>query len=104
MLAKMTSKNQVTLPKAAVTAVGASGYFDVEVRQGQIVLTPVRIQRGDAVRAKLDALGLTEADVADAVRWARTGGAAHGVAEPQLAYVTRNPRPTPAKKKPAKRK
>ena len=49
MLAKLTSKNQLTLPKAALEAVGAGEYFDVEVRDGQIVLTPVRIQRGDAV-------------------------------------------------------
>ena len=56
MLAKITSKNQLTLPKAAVQAVGAAEYFDVAVREGQIVLTPVRIQRGDAVRAKLAAL------------------------------------------------
>jgi hypothetical protein len=38
------------------------------VRDGQIVLTPMRIQRGDAVRARLVALGLGEADVADAGR------------------------------------
>ena len=75
MLAKLTSKNQLTLPKSAVESVGAAEYFDVEVRAGQIVLTPVRIQRGDAVRAKLAALGLGEADVADAVRWARSSGA-----------------------------
>jgi hypothetical protein len=85
MLAKITSKNQLTLPKSAVQAVGATEYFDVEVRDGQIVLTPVRIQRGDAVRAKLAALGLGEADVADAVRWARTGGIAPMVAEPPAA-------------------
>ena len=74
MLAKITSKNQLTLPKSAVQALGAVEYFDVEVRAGQIVLTPVRIQRGDAVRAKLAALGLGEDDVADAVRWARAAG------------------------------
>ena len=67
MLAKLTSKNQLTLPKTAVQSVGAPEYFDVEVRDGQIVLTPVRIQRGDAVRGKLAALGLTGADVAEAV-------------------------------------
>src|SRR5688500_14960306 len=66
MIAKITSKNQLTLPKSVVQAIGATEYFDVEVRQGQIVLTPVRMQRGDAVRAKLVALGLTEADVAGA--------------------------------------
>ena len=85
MLAKMTSKNQLTLPKAVVEAVATPEYFDVEVRDGQIVLTPVRIQRGDAVRAKLAALGLTEADVSDAVRWARSG-AAQRAAEPGAKY------------------
>jgi hypothetical protein len=89
MIAKITSKNQLTLPKSVVQAIGAAEYFDVEVRQGQIVLTPVRMQRGDAVRAKLAALGLTEADVAGAVRWARSGAAAPGVAEPSAAYALR---------------
>jgi hypothetical protein len=71
MLAKLTSKNQLTLPKSATAAVGAAEYFDVETRNGQIVLTPVRIQRGDAVRAKLAELNLQEVDIADAVAWAR---------------------------------
>ncbi len=71
MLAKMTSKNQLTLPKSVTAAVGPVEYFDVEARNGQIVLTPVRIQRGDAVRAKLADLGLNEKDIADAVAWAR---------------------------------
>ena len=68
MLAKITSKNQLTLPKSVTQAVGATEYFDVEARAGQIILTPVRIQRGDAVRAKLAELNLTDADMADAVR------------------------------------
>ena len=72
MLAKMTSKNQLTLPKALVLQVGATEYFDVEARNGQLVLTPVRIQRGDVVRAKLAELNLNDADIADAVTWART--------------------------------
>lgn len=75
MLAKMTSKNQLTLPKSVTAAVGPVEYFDVEVRNGQIVLTPVRIQRGDAVRAKLTELGLSEQDIADAVVWARKSAA-----------------------------
>jgi translation initiation factor IF-1 len=93
MLAKITSKNQLTLPKAAIDAVVASAgpteYFDVEVRQGQIVLTPVRIQRGDAVRAKLSELGLNDADVAAAVQWARSTIPAQGVAEPPAPYRPR---------------
>ena len=71
MLAKLTSKNQLTLPKAVTQAVGPAEYFQVEARDGQIVLTPVRIQRADAVRAKLTELALSEADVAEAVAWAR---------------------------------
>ena len=71
MLAKMTSKNQLTLPKNITAVVGPVEYFDVEARNGQIILTPVRIQRGDAVRAKLAELDLSEQDIADAVDWAR---------------------------------
>jgi hypothetical protein len=98
MLAKITSKNQLTLPKAAVEAVAPSEYFDVEVRGGQIVLTPVRIQRGDAVRAKLAELGLQQADIADAVRWARKAIPAQGVSEPAAPYrVGKSRKPTAAK-------
>ncbi|MBZ0131668.1 MAG: AbrB/MazE/SpoVT family DNA-binding domain-containing protein [Rhodocyclaceae bacterium] len=71
MLAKITAKNQLTLPKAATNAVGPAEYFEVETRDGCIILTPVRIQRADAVRAKLAELDLNEQDIADAVSWAR---------------------------------
>ncbi len=71
MLAKLTTKNQLTLPKSVTAAIGATEYFEVEARNGQIVLTPVRIQRGDAVRAKLAELGLQKQDTADALAWAR---------------------------------
>jgi hypothetical protein len=36
-----------------------------------IVLTPVRIQRADAVWTKLAELSLKEEDIADAVAWVR---------------------------------
>lgn len=71
MLAKLTSKNQLTLPKAVVEEIGAAEYFDVAVDAGRIVLTPVKIQRADAVREKLAQLRLTESDVSAAVGWAR---------------------------------
>jgi hypothetical protein len=103
MLAKMTSKNQLTLPKSVVEAVAATEYFDVEVREGQIILTPVRMQRGDAVRAKLTALGLTDADVADAVRWARSQPAAPRVAEPSPKYAAKRPARSAPKKKTSRR-
>lgn len=71
MLAKITSKNQLTLPKAVTNAVGPAEYFDVQTRDGQIILTPVRIQRAGAVRAKLSEMDLDEQDIADAVASAR---------------------------------
>lgn len=74
MLAKLTSKNQLTLPKAVVAAVAGTEYFEVTEENGRIVLTPVRINRADAVRAKLEELQLSEADVAEAVAWARRPG------------------------------
>ncbi len=40
MLAKLTSKNQITLPKAVVSEVEAAEYFEVAVENGRIVLTP----------------------------------------------------------------
>ena len=43
MLAKRTSKNQVTLPKAIVQTAGEADYYDVTVQDGKIVLTPIRL-------------------------------------------------------------
>jgi len=71
MLAKLTSKNQITLPKAVMSEVDAAEYFEVVAENGRIVLTPVRVQRAQAVRDKLQRLGITEQDVEDAVSWAR---------------------------------
>ncbi len=104
MLAKITSKNQLTLPKSVTQAVGATEYVDVEVRAGQIILTPVRIQRGDAVRAKLLALGLGEADVLDAVRWARSTAPEPVVAAEPVAQYGATTGDTKAKSKAKPRK
>ena len=71
MLTKLTAKNQLTLPKAVTNAIGPAEYFEVEARDGQIILTPVRIQRANEVRAKLASLDLKEDDISAAVAWAR---------------------------------
>ena len=71
MVAKRTRKNQVILPKAIVQRVGEADYDDVTVQYVKIVLTPVRLQQADAARAKLEALGITQDDVEDAIAWAR---------------------------------
>jgi hypothetical protein len=74
MLVKLTSKNQLTLPKQALDALGPASHFQVMVEGDRLVLTPARIGAPAAVREKLAALGITEDDVADAVLWARQSG------------------------------
>ena len=69
MLAKLTSRNRITLPKAVVSSVDLAEYFDVTVEDGRIILTPVRIGQAQAVRDKLERLGISEQDVKDAVNW-----------------------------------
>ncbi len=71
MLAKLTSKNQLTLPKAIVADFQGSEYFDVAKENNRIVLTPVRLIHADTVRAKLAELGIDKADVDEAIAWAR---------------------------------
>ena len=71
MLAKVTSKNQLTLPRQVVDALGKPSHFEVEVDGDRLVLTPSRPGSASAVRRKLQALGLQESDVTDAVAWAR---------------------------------
>ena len=73
MLAKKTSKNQITLPKAVVTRFGDVEYFEVSTDGVSIVLHPLRRSRADEVRARLLQLGVEESDVAAAVSWARGG-------------------------------
>ncbi len=100
MLAKLTAKNQLTLPKAATAAVGAADYFDVQTHDGVIILTPVRIQRADAVRAKLAELSLSDRDVEAAITWAR-----RRVAEPKAGYKAKSAaKPAAKPRKTAKRK
>ncbi|MGQ0585729.1 MAG: AbrB/MazE/SpoVT family DNA-binding domain-containing protein [Gammaproteobacteria bacterium] len=71
MLAKKTSKNQLTLPKAIVSRFPNVEYYDVTTENDAIVLRPVRTGAADAVREKLDSLGIKEADIEYAIRWAR---------------------------------
>jgi hypothetical protein len=71
MLAKLTAKNQLTLPQQAVQAAGNPSHFEVEIDGDRLVLTPARPGAAGAVRRKLEALGLTADDVTDAIGWAR---------------------------------
>ncbi|MEO6021907.1 MAG: AbrB/MazE/SpoVT family DNA-binding domain-containing protein [Burkholderiales bacterium] len=78
MLAKLTSKNQLTLPKAVIEQVPQAQYFDVRAEGGQIVLTPVRITSAgndeEALKPiwrKIEKLGITENDIDNAVKSVR---------------------------------
>jgi hypothetical protein len=75
MLAKKTSKNQLTLPKEIVKDFPNVEYFDVAVNKRRIVLTPVKLSPVGgslvAIREKMKKLGVDESDVTDAVKWAR---------------------------------
>jgi hypothetical protein len=77
VLIKINDKNQITLPKSLMQALGAAEYFDVQARDGQLILTPVRLVTADAVRAKLAELGISATDSAAAVDWARTQATAN---------------------------
>jgi hypothetical protein len=72
MLAKLTVKNQLTLPKAVASQFPGVEYFEVSTDGSAISLKPLRRSRLDEVRAKLASLGITEQDVKDAIAWARS--------------------------------
>lgn len=75
MLAKRTSKNQITIPKDIARKFPDAVYFDITVEDDRILLRPVQIlpagKTMERVRGKIRKLGLTEKDVDDAIRWAR---------------------------------
>jgi hypothetical protein len=77
-LAKLTSKNQLTLPAEVVKRFPGVEHFEVSEVAGELRLVPMRSVR---IRSQEDIIqdiqqhfgerGLTEKDVADAVKWAR---------------------------------
>ncbi len=75
MLAKKTTKNQITLPKVIANAFPDTDYFDVRIKNNQILLLPVKIMPAglslESIRRKMKQLGVTEKDVEGAVQWAR---------------------------------
>jgi hypothetical protein len=75
MLAKKTSKNQITLPKDVVKAFSNTEYFDVSIEGNRILLVPIKItpvgSTLEGVKDKMKRLGITEKDVGEAIHWAR---------------------------------
>ena len=74
MLAKLTAKNQITIPKKVIEQLPDVRYFDVELQDGKVVLKPLRVYETDLsqIRSKIEKLGLKPDCVAEAVKWARS--------------------------------
>ena len=74
MIAKLTSKNQITIPKKIVDQLPDAEYFDVELTEGKVVLKPLRFYDTslDDIRSKIRELGIRDDAVAEAIRWARS--------------------------------
>jgi len=71
MLAKLTVKNQLTLPKAVASRFSGVDYFEITTDGRSITLRPLQRSRVEEVWQHLEKLGIAEQDVSDAVRWAR---------------------------------
>ena len=74
MLAKITSKNQITIPKKIVDQFPDVQYFDLEFKDGMVLLKPVKVYdiHLEQIRSKMKALGLKGDSVKQAIEWART--------------------------------
>jgi len=74
MLSKLTAKNQITIPKGILKRLPDVKYFDVELKDGAVLLKPVKVYDTDleGIRDKMRKLGLSESSVTEAVRWARS--------------------------------
>jgi bifunctional DNA-binding transcriptional regulator/antitoxin component of YhaV-PrlF toxin-antitoxin module len=73
MPTKITSKNQITIPKKIIDQIPDTQYFDVEFKAGIILLKPLKIYGTnlDQIRSRIKKLGLTENSVSEAIEWAR---------------------------------
>ena len=73
MLAKLTSKNQITIPKKIMDQLPDVQHFDVALNDGVIVMKPLTLYETDLgqIRTKMNKLGLKKDAVAEAIEWAR---------------------------------
>ena len=70
-VAVVTDKNELTLAEGILADFPGVDCFEVTVEDGRLVLTPFEDITIEGVWAIIEALGITEEDVADAVKWAR---------------------------------
>lgn len=74
MLAKITAKNQITIPKKIMDQLPKTQYFDLELSDGIVMLKPVKVMDTnlDQIRYKIGKLGLKPDSVSEAIRWAKS--------------------------------
>ena len=74
MLAKLTSKNQITIPKKIIEQLPDVEYFEVQLKDGIVTLRPLRVYDTslEKIRAKIKKLGLHENTVKEAIKWSRS--------------------------------
>ena len=74
MISKITTKNQITIPKKIMNQIPDAKYFDVELKDGAVILKPLVFYDTDLrqIRSKLKRLGLKSDAVTEAVQWARS--------------------------------
>jgi bifunctional DNA-binding transcriptional regulator/antitoxin component of YhaV-PrlF toxin-antitoxin module len=74
MLAKITSKNQITIPKKIIEKMPDVKHFDIEFEDGVVIMKPIRFYDTnlEQIRAKIKKLGLKEDSVAEAIKWAKS--------------------------------
>ena len=73
MLAKITAKNQITIPKKIIDQLPDVKYFEVELKEGMVVLKPLKVYDTslEQIRTKIKRLGLKENSIKEAIQWAR---------------------------------
>ena len=73
MLAKLSAKNQITIPKKILEKLPPVKYFEISLEDGAIVLRPIPEDSLSLteIRKKMKKLGITEETVAEAIKWAR---------------------------------
>lgn len=74
MLVKVTSKNQITIPKKFMDKFQGVQYLEVSYQDGALILKPVQTYKTnlESIRSKMEKLGLDTESVQEAVEWARS--------------------------------
>lgn len=73
MLVKLTSKNQITVPKKIMEQFPGTQYFDVTLTDDTVLLKPLKIYDVslEQIKGKIDKLGLKRSAISNAIKKVR---------------------------------